>query len=173
MYRSGRSDSGWAPELAENGDVDSLAAALRSLMNDASKRKIMGQQAAESMKQYEPEKIWNEWEALLSVIAGKNNGLFSFFEGLDKSSRTLIVIIPHEDDEINLAGTVIYHARKLGIRVICVFTTNGDWKYPGLIRMKEAIQALSVLGVPERGYCISGLSGWRGAWGTQCFCEWP
>lgn len=58
--------------LAENGDVDSLAAALRSLMNDASKRKIMGQQAAESMKQYEPEKIWNEWEALLKdVIAGK------------------------------------------------------------------------------------------------------
>lgn len=52
--------------------MDSLAAALRSLMNDASKRKIMGQQAAESMKQYEPEKIWNEWEALLKdVIAGK------------------------------------------------------------------------------------------------------
>ena len=39
---------------------------------------------------------------------GKNNGLFSFFEGLDESSRTLMVIIPHEDDEINLAGTVIY-----------------------------------------------------------------
>ena len=57
----------------------------------------------------------------------KNNGVFSFFEGLDESSRTLMVIIPHEDDEINLAGTVIYHARKLGIRVICVFTTNGDW----------------------------------------------
>ena len=58
--------------LAENGDVDSLATALRSLMNDASKRKIMGQQAAESMKQYAPEKIWNEWEALLKdVIAGK------------------------------------------------------------------------------------------------------
>lgn len=97
---------------------------------------------------------------------GKNNGLFSFFEGLDKSSRTLMVIIPHEDDEINLAGTVIYHARKLGIRVICVFTTNGDWKYPGLIRMKEAIQALSVLGVPEEdivflGYPDGGVHGER------------
>ena len=40
----------------------------------------------------------------------KNNGVFSFFEGLDKSSRTLMVIIPHEDDEINLAGSLIYHA---------------------------------------------------------------
>mgnify|MGYP000005375862 FL=1 len=97
---------------------------------------------------------------------GKSNGLFSFFEGLDKSSRTLMVIIPHEDDEINLAGTVIYHARKLGIRVICVFATNGDWKYPGLIRMKEAIQALSVLGVPEEdivflGYPDGGVHGER------------
>lgn len=77
-----------------------------------------------------------------------------------------MVIIPHEDDEINLAGTVIYHARKLGIRVICVFTTNGDWKYPGLIRMKEAIQALSVLGVPEEdivflGYPDGGVHGGR------------
>ena len=58
--------------LAENGNVDSLAAVLRSLMKDASKRKIMGLQAAESMKWYAPEKIWNEWEALLQdVIAGK------------------------------------------------------------------------------------------------------
>lgn len=58
--------------LAENGNVDSLAAVLRSLMKDASKRKIMGLQAAESMKWYAPEKIWNEWEALLpDVIAGK------------------------------------------------------------------------------------------------------
>gem|GEM_PF-3689211 len=41
-------------------------------MKDASKRKIMGLQAAESMKWYAPEKIWNEWEALLQdVIAGK------------------------------------------------------------------------------------------------------
>ncbi|SDA55026.1 GlcNAc-PI de-N-acetylase [Dialister histaminiformans] len=97
---------------------------------------------------------------------GKNNGLFSFFEGLDESSRTLMVIIPHEDDEINLAGTVIYHARHLGIRVICVFTTNGDWKYRGLVRMKEAIQALSLLGVPEKdivflGYPDGGVHGER------------
>lgn len=96
----------------------------------------------------------------------KNNGVFSFFEGLDESSRTLMVIIPHEDDEINLAGTVIYHARKLGIRVICVFTTNGDWKYPGFIRLKEAIQALAVLGVPEKdivflGYPDGGVHGER------------
>lgn len=96
----------------------------------------------------------------------RNNGVFSFFEGLDESSRTLMVIIPHEDDEINLAGAVIYHARKLGIRVICVFTTNGDWKYPGFICLKEVIQALAVLGVPEKdivflGYPDGGVHGER------------
>ena len=37
---------------------------------------------------------------------------------------SLMVIIPHEDDEINLAGALIYGARQEGIPVKCVFLTN-------------------------------------------------
>ena len=55
--------------LADKGSVESLAEALKALMDDAEKRTIMGRQAAESMKQYAPEKIWDEWEALLQDVS--------------------------------------------------------------------------------------------------------
>lgn len=94
------------------------------------------------------------------------NGILSFFQGSSGEHRTMLVLIPHEDDEINLAGTVIYQARKSGIRVICAFLTNGDWKYPGLVRIKEAIKALAVLGVKKEdvlflGYPDGGVHGER------------
>lgn len=58
--------------LADYGDVHSLAAALKFLMDHPEKRKEMGEKAAEEMKQFSPEKIWNLWEALLNdVAAGK------------------------------------------------------------------------------------------------------
>ena len=37
-------------------------------MEDAELRKKMGQNARESMKQFAPEKIWNEWEALINKV---------------------------------------------------------------------------------------------------------
>lgn len=79
---------------------------------------------------------------------------------------TLMVIVPHEDDEINIAGAAICGAHEEGMHVLCVFVTNGDWKYIGDVRMHEAIQALSVLGVPEEdviflGYPDGGVSGER------------
>lgn len=94
------------------------------------------------------------------------NGLLSFFRESEGTHRTMLVIIPHEDDEINLAGAVIYQARKSGVRVICAFLTNGDWKYPGVVRIKEAIKALAVLGVNEKdilflGYPDGGVHGER------------
>ena len=70
--------------------------------------------------------------------------------------NTIMVVVPHEDDEINTAGATIYDAKKEGFRVICVFLTNGDWEYPADIRFKEAIDALGVLGVPEKDIIFLG-----------------
>lgn len=63
--------------------------------------------------------------------------------------KPLMVIVPHEDDEINLAGSSIIAARKENLRVICVFLTNGDWEYPAFIRINEAIDSLKIMGVSE------------------------
>lgn len=67
-----------------------------------------------------------------------------FFHG-----NTLMVIIPHEDDEINIAGSLICGAREEGMQVICVFVTNGDYQYIPDVRIREAARALAVLGVPK------------------------
>lgn len=70
--------------------------------------------------------------------------------------KTLLVVVPHEDDEINLAGSVIYKTVLQGIKVICVFITNGDWFYPAQIRMKEAIHSLKTIGVNKEDIIFLG-----------------
>ena len=70
--------------------------------------------------------------------------------------KTVLVVVPHEDDEINVAGTTIYRSRQAGERVICVFVTNGDWLCPAKVRMKEAIASLKELGVPSEDVLFLG-----------------
>lgn len=80
--------------------------------------------------------------------------------------KPILVLIPHEDDEINLAGALICETRREQIRVICVFVTNGDWEYPGSVRIDEAVRSLHELHVPAEdiiflGYPDGGLRGER------------
>lgn len=63
--------------------------------------------------------------------------------------KTLMVVIPHEDDEINVAGSTIHGAILEGVHVICVFSTWGDDLYTPDIRRREAVKALKTLGVKE------------------------
>lgn len=55
--------------LLVNDGVEALAEGMRDLMQDQGKRVIMGQAAEESMKNFAPEKIWDQWEFLLQGIA--------------------------------------------------------------------------------------------------------
>lgn len=71
-------------------------------------------------------------------------------------AKKILVVIPHEDDEINLAGATIYQAKKEGKQVICVFATNGDWLYPVEVRMREALRSLTILGVPAEDVVFLG-----------------
>lgn len=53
--------------LCEDG-IDDFAEKLKILMKDAELRKKMGQNARESMKQFAPKKIWDEWEDLINKV---------------------------------------------------------------------------------------------------------
>jgi LmbE family N-acetylglucosaminyl deacetylase len=68
-----------------------------------------------------------------------------------------MVLVPHEDDDLAVAGPMIYGAvqRKQNIKI--VFMTNGDY-YPeeGKIRIREAKRALGVLGVAEEDILFLG-----------------
>lgn len=92
------------------------------------------------------------------------NSSFTYHKLCENGS--LMVIVPHEDDEINLAGALIYGARQEGIPVKCVFVTNGDWEYPAFVRINEALRALQILGVKQEdvfflGYPDGGTTGKR------------
>ena len=83
------------------------------------------------------------------------------------SAKKVMVLVPHEDDEINLAGGVIEEYLKHGSEVYIVFSTNGDgderhdMSKLGNVRIGEAIKALSVLGVPEKNIVFLGYGdGW-------------
>lgn len=68
----------------------------------------------------------------------------------------VMVFIPHEDDEINVAGSAIYGLKQEGFRVICAFATNGDRSYLAETRIHEAAAALKMLGVPYEDIIILG-----------------
>lgn len=79
--------------------------------------------------------------------------------------KRLLVIAPHPDDEINLAGQFIIRCIKLKMDIFVVYTTNGDAERKvGNKRIKEAIEALRILGVAESHIIILGYpNGWSGS----------
>ena len=82
-------------------------------------------------------------------------------------NQKVMILVPHEDDDINLAGGVIEEYIKHGSTVYVVFSTNGDgderfdMSKMGAIRINEAIRAHAVLGVPESNIIFLGYGdGW-------------
>lgn len=89
-------------------------------------------------------------------------GSFSW-KGLCRG-RTVMVVVPHEDDEINCAGAAIRGAAEEGLEVVCLFVTTGNDRYIPAVRLTEAIRSLRALGVPEDhvlflGYPDGGMRG--------------
>jgi len=67
----------------------------------------------------------------------------------NNNSETLLFILPHEDDEINIAANIILTFVAQGKEIFVLYATNGDFKVSAKIRIKEAINSLKKLGVPE------------------------
>ena len=82
----------------------------------------------------------------------------SLFSGKTWKNRTAMVLVPHQDDEINLAGATICNLIDHGIRVYVVFCTTCDRLEPAELRAAEGIRSCRALGVPDQdiiflGYC--------------------
>lgn len=86
------------------------------------------------------------------MVAVSCNGFFDQnYNGLK-----VMVIVPHQDDEINAAAAMTYTLSRAGANIVLVYTTNGDWKYTAETRMKEAVNAAGVLGVKEENIIFLG-----------------
>lgn len=81
----------------------------------------------------------------------------------ERSAVDVLVIAPHPDDEVLLAGGVMDRAVREGRRVAVIIVTNGDYscERDGYLREAESVAALKLLGVTEvhfLGYPDGALS---------------
>ena len=71
---------------------------------------------------------------------------------LDAGIKNIMVIVPHEDDEILLAAGIMEKALAKGIGVHVVMAGNGDYEghdeATGSVRLPETLAGLQVLGLP-------------------------
>lgn len=72
------------------------------------------------------------------------------------ADKRVMLVVPHQDDETNLAGGVIEEYIRYGSEVYVVYATNGDLVVPATQRLREGINALSVLGVDEEHIIFLG-----------------
>ncbi len=64
-----------------------------------------------------------------------------------------LILAPHPDDEINVAGLTIISLVRAGVEVFVAYSTCGDFDRAAELRAEEAIESLSILGV-ERDHII-------------------
>ena len=85
---------------------------------------------------------------------------------LDAGIKNIMVIVPHEDDEILLAAGIMENALAKGIGVHVVMAGNGDYEghdeATGSVRLPETLAGLQVLGLDGRqvtflGYADTGM----------------
>ena len=78
----------------------------------------------------------------------------------------IMVIVPHQDDELLLTAGVLYSAAHAGLNPHVVMVTNGDYgcrdHSVGYARLRETLAGAEMLGVPAEqvtflGYADTGM----------------
>lgn len=84
---------------------------------------------------------WASLVVLLACVPRRGGG----------DATDVLVIAPHPDDEVLLAGGVLARAVKQGQRIAVILVTNGDYgcERDGYLREAESIAALRALGVKD------------------------
>lgn len=73
----------------------------------------------------------------------------------DFYGKKILVIVPHQDDEINLAGGLIASVAKKS-EVYVLYTTSGNFLVDARVRQKEARKSCEVLGVKAQNVVFLG-----------------
>ena len=79
----------------------------------------------------------------------------SFFDKSYFGTRILI-LAPHPDDEINIAGNMILTLAAAKAEIFVAYSTNGDFEQKAEIRAQEAVDALKILGIPREKIIFLG-----------------
>lgn len=98
--------------------------------------------------------------ALIAFLCVLGNISLRYFDGeyvydtpsiqFTKDCKRALVLVPHQDDDLFVAGPLIYNLRNKSIETEVVFFTDGNaHDNIGHIRQVEAVKAQAQLGVPE------------------------
>ena len=79
----------------------------------------------------------------------------SFFDKNFFGTRILI-LAPHPDDEINIAGNMILTLAAAKAEIFVAYSTNGDFEQSADVRAQEAVNALKILGVQSEKIIFLG-----------------
>lgn len=72
--------------------------------------------------------------------------------------RRVLVLVPHQDDELNIAGQILPTLLDAGYECKICFSTNGDgFKSNGTVRLKEAMEVADNLGVGRDNLVFLGF----------------
>ncbi len=86
---------------------------------------------------------WNN-VSKAAVYYDSDNGKTSLY-----ADKRVMLLVPHQDDDINVLGGVMEEYVKYGSEVYVVFSTNGDYYGLAETRTREALNALGNIGIPE------------------------
>lgn len=105
---------------------------------------------------------------LLVLALWKNFSTGAVYEEAESTPKELfagkkvMILAPHEDDDINLCGGIISQYTAAGSKVYMVFSTNGDYTGLGERRIDEAIACMKLCSVPEEQVIFLGYGDqWR------------
>lgn len=85
-----------------------------------------------------------------------NDGVGNSFYDSQFKNKKVMVIVPHEDDDLLISGQVLPPMYKNGADVRVVFATNGDKRVSAYTRQSEACNALEKLGIPREKVIFLG-----------------
>lgn len=72
------------------------------------------------------------------------------------SGKNVMLLVPHQDDDINVLGGVLEEYVKYGSDLRVVFSTNGDYYGQAETRFREAVSVLTEIGIPEENIIFLG-----------------
>ena len=76
----------------------------------------------------------------------------------------VLFLVPHQDDDVNMAASTIEAYVQAGSEVYVAFLTNGDHDGLNSLRLTEALTCMEAMGVPqENTYFLGYGDGWQGA----------
>lgn len=72
------------------------------------------------------------------------------------ADRSVMVVVPHQDDELNILGGVLEEYARYGSDIYPVFITNGDYMGMAERRYQEALTVFECMGVPGENVIFLG-----------------